>query len=253
MSLALVRNPNSFLEGISSLRGLVFPLAIIGAVLVILVPVPAFLMDLLLAGNITLAVIILMAAISARSPLDLSVFPSLLLATTLIRLVLNVASTRLILSRSAADGTAAAGRMIEQFGEMVAGNRLAIGCVIFAILVLIQFVVITKGASRISEVGARFVLDALPGRQMSIDADLSTGAIDEASARWQREELIRQADFFGALDGAAKFVRGDAVAGLVITMVNIVGGLYIGVVSLGMPFGDAVEIFIDVSRLGSTV
>jgi len=223
--------------------GLLFPAAIIGCILVILVPMPSGLMDVLIGANFLLATLLLIATISVRTPLELSVFPSLLLALTLFRLVLNVASTRLILTRAGMVGTAAAGRMIEQFGNLVTGNRLVVGCVIFAIIAVIQFIVITKGAARISEVAARFVLDSLPGRQMAIDADLSAGVIDESTAQWRRQELIRQADFFGAMDGAAKFVRGDAIAGVIITLVNIVGGLYVGVVEAGMGVGEAADVF----------
>ena len=231
------------LQRLSQFYGLVFPLAIIGSILVIVLPLPPALMDLLLATNITLSIVILMATISVRTPLEMSVFPSLLLGTTLFRLVLNVASTRLILTRAGTSGTAAAGGIIQKFGEMVAGDRVVVGFVIFAIIVVIQFVVITKGATRISEVSARFVLDAMPGRQMAIDADLGSGLIDEATARRQREELIRSSDFFGAMDGASKFVRGDAIAGMVITLVNILGGLYVGMFDLGMPFRQATEVF----------
>jgi flagellar biosynthesis protein FlhA len=231
------------LQRLSESYGLVFPLAIIGAILVIVVPLPPALMDLLLATNITLSVVILMATVSVRTPLEMSVFPSLLLGTTLLRLVLNVASTRLILTRAGTAGTAAAGGIIQKFGELVAGDRVVVGAVIFAIIVVIQFVVITKGATRISEVSARFMLDSLPGRQMAIDADLSAGLVDEATARRQREELVRSADFFGAMDGASKFVRGDAVAGMVITVVNIIGGLYVGTVDSGMSLAHAANVF----------
>jgi flagellar biosynthesis protein FlhA len=231
------------IQGLSQYQGLVLPLAIIGAVLVIVVPLPSPLMDLLLATNLTLSIVILMVTISVRTPLELSVFPSLLLGTTLLRLVLNVASTRLILTRAGTAGTRAAGGIIEKFGELVAGDRVAVGAVIFLIIVVIQFVVITKGATRISEVAARFVLDAMPGRQMAVDADLAAGLIDEATARRQREELVRHADFFGAMDGASKFVRGDAIAGLVITLVNIVGGLYVGVFDSGMTLARAADVF----------
>ncbi len=229
--------------GRGTAAGRLFPAAIIGCILVILVPMPSGLMDVLIAANFLLAALLLIATISVRTPLELSVFPSLLLAVTLFRLVLNVASTRLILTRAGTVGTAAAGRMIEQFGELVTGNRLIVGCVIFAIIAVIQFIVITKGAARVSEVAARFVLDSLPGRQMAIDAELAAGVIDESTARWQRQELIRQADFFGAMDGAAKFVRGDAVAGVIITLVNIIGGLYVGVVESRMSVGEAADLF----------
>lgn len=236
----LARN---LIERLTKHHGLVFPLAIIGAILVIVVPMPPALMDLSLSINITLSIVILMATVSVRTPLEMSVFPSLLLGTTLFRLVLNVASTRLILTRAGSVGTAAAGGVIQKFGELVAGDRLVVGAVIFAIIVVIQFVVITKGATRISEVSARFVLDAMPGRQMAIDADLSAGLIDEATARRQRDELVRGADFFGAMDGASKFVRGDAIAGVVITLVNIIGGLYVGMVESGMSLPRAADVF----------
>ncbi len=231
------------LAQISRHHGLVFPLAIIGAILVIIMPLPPALLDLLLAVNITLSILILMATISVETPLEMSVFPSVLLGTTLLRLVLNVASTRLILTRADTAGTAAAGGIIQKFGELVAGDRVVVGMVIFAIIVVIQFVVITKGATRISEVSARFVLDAMPGRQMAIDADLGAGLIDEATARRSREELSRNADFFGAMDGASKFVRGDAVAGMVITLVNIFGGLYVGVIDAGMSLSHAADVY----------
>src|SRR4029453_11323839 len=212
------------------------PLLITGSVLVILVPLPAPVMDLLLAANITIAVIMLLTTIYVRTPLEFSIFPSMLLATTLGRLVLNVASTRLILTHAGKDGVLAAGGVIRSFGEFVAGDQLVVGLIIFAIIVVIQFVVITKGATRISEVAARFALDGMPGRQMAIDADLNAGIIDEKEAQRRREEITQQADFFGAMDGASKFVRGDAIAGIVITIINIVGGFVIGVAQQGMAF-----------------
>ena len=206
----------------------------ITSVLVILVPLPTPVMDLLLAGNITLAVIILLTTIYVRTPLEFSVFPSLLLATTLGRLVLNVATTRLILTHAETQGMMAAGGVVKSFGEFVAGDKIVVGLIIFIIIVVIQFVVITKGATRISEVAARFALDGMPGRQMAIDADLNAGIIDEREAQRRRLEITQQADFFGAMDGASKFVRGDAIAGIIITLINIVGGLVIGVVEYGM-------------------
>ncbi|MBI5760914.1 MAG: flagellar biosynthesis protein FlhA [Planctomycetales bacterium] len=224
-------------------QGLIFPLLIVASVLVIVVPLPALVMDLLLSANITLAVVILLTTIQVRKPLEFSVFPSLLLGTTLLRLVLNVASTRLILTRGGTDGTEAAGRVIQTFGEFVAGGQVAVGLILFLILVAIQFLVITQGATRISEVAARFVLDALPGRQMSIDADVQAGAITAAEARQRRNELTAQADFHGAMDGASKFVRGDAMAGLVITAINIVGGMYMGLVEYGLSVREAAEVF----------
>ena len=215
----------------------------IASVLVIMVPLPAALMDVLLAGNITIAVIVLLTTIYVRSPLEFSVFPSLLLATTLARLVLNVATTRLILTRAGTDGLDAAGGVVTAFADFVAGDKIVVGCIIFVIIVVIQFVVITKGATRISEVAARFALDGMPGKQMAIDADLNAGIIDEREAQTRRSEITRQADFYGAMDGASKFVRGDAIAGIVITVINIVGGLIIGMAEHGMPLADAASIY----------
>jgi flagellar biosynthesis protein FlhA len=185
----------------------------------------------------------LLTTIYVRTPLEFSVFPSLLLATTLARLVLNVATTRLILTRAPLDGPLAAGHVVRAFGEFVAGNQLVVGLIIFVIIIIIQFVVITKGATRISEVAARFALDGMPGRQMAIDADLNAGSIDEAEAQRRRKEITQQADFFGAMDGASKFVRGDAIAAILITLINIIGGLVIGMVQGGMGFTQAADIF----------
>jgi len=224
-------------------KDLILPIGIIMSILVILMPMPAFLMDVLLAGNVAIAVIVLLTTIYVRTPLEFSIFPSLLLATTLGRLVLNVASTRLILTRAPIDELYAAGGVIKAFGEFVAGDRIVVGIIIFAIIIAIQFLVITKGATRISEVAARFALDGMPGRQMAIDADLNAGVIDEKEAQRRREEITQQADFFGAMDGASKFVRGDAIAGIIITLINIVGGLVIGVFESGMSLGEAARIF----------
>ena len=210
--------------------------------MVILVPLPPGVLDVLLAANITIAVIVLLTTIQVKTPLEFGIFPTLLLATVLGRVVLNIATTRLILSRGATDNAAAAGGVIQSFGEFVAGNQIAVGVVIFAIIVIVQFLVITKGATRISEVAARFTLDGMPGRQMAIDADLNAGIIDAAEAGRRRGELQEQADFYGAMDGASKFVRGDAIAGILITLVNIVGGLAIGL-SAGMSLGEAAETF----------
>ncbi len=232
-----------FLTPFARLRDLIFPIGIITSVLVILVPLPTPMMDLLLAGNITLAVIILLTTIYVRTPLEFSVFPSLLLATTLGRLVLNVATTRLILTHAETQGMMAAGGVVKSFGEFVAGDKIVVGLIIFIIIVVIQFVVITKGAMRISEVAARFALDGMPGRQMAIDADLNAGIIDEREAQRRRLEITQQADFFGAMDGASKFVRGDAIAGIIITVINIVGGLVIGVVDYGMEISEAAALF----------
>ena len=231
------------MQTLSRYRDLVLPLGVIACLVVILVPLPAALMDLFLAANITVGVIVLLTTIQVATPLEFSIFPTLLLATTLSRLVLNVATTRLILTGAETDGMNAAGGVIRSFGEFVAGDRIEVGIIIFVILVLIQFVVITKGASRISEVAARFALDGMPGRQMAIDADVNAGLIDETEARQRREEIRSQADFYGAMDGASKFVRGDAIAGIVITVVNIIGGLYIGVVQAGMSISEAGALF----------
>ncbi len=223
--------------------GYLAPIGLIGAVLALVVPVSPSLLDLLLAGNVAAAVLILLQTVQVRRPLELSVFPALLLTTTLARLVLNVASTRLILTEAPWAGVEAAGGVIATFGEFVAAGSPYVGGVVFAILVAIQFLVITKGATRISEVAARFALDALPGRQAAIDADLAAGLLTAAEARERRQELVRQADFYGAMDGASKFVRGDAVAGLLITAINIVGGLAIGVLGEGMPLAEAVSVY----------
>jgi flagellar biosynthesis protein FlhA len=229
---------------VSRVQDLVFPVAIIASVLVILVPLPPALMDVLQAANITIAVIVLLTTIYVRTPLDFNIFPSLLLATTLARLVLNVATTRLILTRAAADGLHAAGGVINAFAGFVAGDgEIVVGTIIFVIIVVIQFLVITKGATRISEVAARFALDGMPGKQMAIDADLNAGIIDEHEAQRRRADITRQADFFGAMDGASKFVRGDAIAGIVITVINVVGGLIIGVAEHGMSFQKAAALF----------
>lgn len=224
-------------------QDLIFPVGIIGCVIVILVPLPPAILDVLLSANIAVAVVILLTTISIGSPLEFSVFPTMLVATTLARLVLNIATTRLILTRTDSDGLGAAGGVIEAFGEFVAGDRLAVGIILFVIIFLINFIVISKGATRIGEVAARFALDGMPGRQMAVDADLSAGAIDEKEAQRRRDEITRQADFYGAMDGASKFVRGDAIAGIIITFINIIGGLFIGYVYAGMTLLEAAEIF----------
>ena len=205
--------------------------------LVMVVPLPGFLLDLLLATNIAVSLGILLTAFYAERPLDFAIFPGLLLITTLFRLSLNVASTRLILSE------AKAGALIAAFGNFVVAGNFVVGGIVFLVLVLINFIVITKGSGRIAEVGARFTLDALPGKQMAIDADLNAGLIDETEAKQRRVDVTREADFYGAMDGASKFVRGDAIAGLIITGVNIVGGLIIGVTQLGMSMGEAGSTF----------
>lgn len=225
------------------LAGVVLPVTIIGAILVFIVPVPPAVLDLLQSANITLAVLVLLTTLAIRSPTEFSAFPTILLTTTLTRLVLNVATTRLVLTHGGVQGLDAAGGVVRAFGEFVAGDQVVVGAILFAILVVIQFVVITKGATRISEVAARFMLDGLPGRQMAIDADLHAGLIDQHEAHRRREAVYRQADFFGAMDGAGKFVRGDAVAGVIITLVNIGAGLFLGVFRDGMSVGEAVDVF----------
>jgi flagellar biosynthesis protein FlhA len=235
--------PSSASTSWSRLAGVVLPVTIVGAILVFIVPVPPGLLDLLLSANVTLAVLVLLTTLAIRAPQDFSAFPTVLLATTLTRLVLNVATTRLVLTRGGEHGLDAAGEVVRAFGEFVAGDQVVVGVILFVILVVIQFVVITKGATRISEVAARFMLDGLPGRQMAIDADLHAGLIDQHEAHRLREAVYRQADFFGAMDGAGKFVRGDAVAGIVIVAVNITAGLFLGVVNHGMTAAEAVNVF----------
>ncbi len=223
-------------------RGMILPIGATLLIFVLLKPLPTGVLDILLSGNITIAAVVLLTVMYLRSPLEFSSFPSLLLALTLFRLSLNTATTRLILT-NAQEGTAAAGHVIEVFGNFVAAGSLAVGVIIFIILTVIQFVVITKGATRIAEVAARFTLDGMPGKQMAIDADLNAGLIDEAEARRRREEISQEADFYGAMDGASKFVRGDAIAGLIITVVNILGGIYIGMVEHGMEIMECLAVF----------
>lgn len=218
----------------------IMAIAIVGILIIMVIPIPTFLMDSLLSFNITVSVIILLVAMYTLKPLEFSVFPSLLLIATLFRLSLNVASTRLILLYGN-EGTDAAGQVIRAFGSFVVGGNYVVGMVVFLILVIINFVVITKGATRIAEVAARFTLDAMPGKQMSIDADLNAGLITDVEARTRRADIAREADFYGAMDGASKFVRGDAIACIVITLVNIIGGLIIGVLQKGMPISDAAQ------------
>jgi flagellar biosynthesis protein FlhA len=227
-------------------RGLIVPVAFIALLVVILVPMPPAAMDVLICLNISLSVLILLTTISMEQPLDFSVFPSLLLATTLFRLVLNVASTRLVLTADASSpegAMAVAGHVISAFAHFVAGENLFVGVVIFLILVIVQFVVITKGATRIGEVAARFTLDAMPGKQMAIDADLNAGLINEQEAKRRREKIAREADFFGAMDGAGKFVRGDAIAGIIITVVNVIGGFAVGTIDRRWPAGQTAKVF----------
>jgi len=215
---------------------------ILAILVMLLLPMPRMLLDFSLAISISIAVLVLMTALFIKKPLEFSAFPAVLLITTLLRLGLNIASTRLILSRGH-EGTNAAGEVIEAFGAFVMQGNVVIGVIVFSILVIVNFVVITKGSGRIAEVAARFTLDAMPGKQMAIDADLSSGLITEDEARKRRSELEGESNFFGAMDGASKFVRGDAMAGLMITAINLVGGIVIGVVQSGMSFGDAASAY----------
>ncbi|MEE2945391.1 MAG: flagellar biosynthesis protein FlhA [Pseudomonadota bacterium] len=234
-------NSQSLVSGLSSVmanRDVVFALGVVAILGMLFVPLPPILLDFGLAISLSLAVLILMVALWIPTPLDFNSFPTLLLVVTMLRLALNVSSTRLILSQGHT-GTDAAGQVIEGFSRFIVGGDFIIGIVIFSILVIINFIVITKGSTRIAEVAARFSLDAMPGKQMAIDADLGAGMIDENEARERRRVLEEESAFFGAMDGASKFVRGDAVAGLIITVINVVGGILIGVVSYGLTVGQA--------------
>ena len=235
------------LDKLARHRGLIFPVACMALLLVLLVPLPSAVLDLLLVVNITISVILLVTAMYVKSPLEFAVLPSLLLATTMFRLTLNVATTRLILTAGETGGVAAAmgdaGSVIAAFSEFVTRGSMTVGFIIFVIIFIIQFVVITKGSGRISEVAARFTLDAMPGKQMAIDADLNAGIIDEREAKTRREEIAQEADFYGAMDGASKFTRGDAIAGIIITLVNIAGGMYVGLVDRGWELAPTAELF----------
>ena len=221
------------------MRGdLLLAIGVLGILTILVLPLPAFLLDLFLAASITLSVLILMTALFIQSPLEFNSFPTVLLISTMLRLALNLASTRLILENGH-EGTHAAGHVIQAFGDFVMGGNFVIGIIVFAILIIVNFMVITKGSGRIAEVAARFSLDAMPGKQMAIDADLSAGLIDEQEAKRRRKELEDESSFFGAMDGASKFVKGDAIAGLLITFINIIGGILIGVFQMGISFSDA--------------
>lgn len=225
------------------LRGdIALALGILTILVVLILPLPSLVLDLFLAISITLSILILMTALFIQTPLEFSSFPTILLISTMLRLSLNLASTRLILSRGH-EGTDAAGHVIEAFGSFVMGGNFVIGIIVFAILVTVNFVVITKGSGRIAEVAARFHLDSMPGKQMAIDADLSAGLIDEKVAKVRRKELEDESGFFGAMDGASKFVRGDAVAGLLVVFINIIGGIIIGVAQQGLGFGEAARTY----------
>lgn len=211
---------------------------VMGIILMIIIPLPPFLLDILLVVNITLSVLILLMTLFSTNVLQLTIFPTLLLITTLFRLGLNISSTRLIL------GQGYAGNIIESFGSFVVGGNYVLGVIIFLIIIIIQFLVITNGSGRVSEVSARFTLDAMPGKQMSIDAELNAGVIDEKTAKKKRRELQQEADFYGSMDGASKFVKGDAIAGIIITAINIIAGIIIGMLMLGMDIGTAVQTFV---------
>ncbi len=228
---------STILEKLTSRSDIVLAVAVVGIITVLVIPLPTSLLDFALAFNITFSLVVLLTTLYVRHPLDLSVFPGMLLIVTLMRLSLNVASTRLIL------GQAYAGEVINSFGNFVVQGNYVVGFIVFVILVIIQFVVITKGAGRISEVAARFTLDAMPGKQMAIDADLNAGIITDQEARDRRQEIAREADFYGAMDGASKFVRGDAIAGILITLINIIGGFVIGLAINGMSLGDALRTY----------
>jgi flagellar biosynthesis protein FlhA len=227
-------------------RALGVPLLVFLVLAMMVLPLPPFVLDLLFTFNIALALIVLMVAVYTKRPLEFAAFPTVLLLTTLMRLSLNVASTRAVLMNGHT-GADAAGRVIEAFGHFVIGGNFAVGLIVFAILVVINFVVVTKGAGRIAEVAARFTLDAMPGKQMAIDADLNAGIIDEKEAKRRRAEVAEEADFYGAMDGASKFVRGDAIAGILILGINIVGGLAIGMLEHGLPLAQAVNNYVLLS------
>ena len=218
------------------------PLLLLVMLGMVMLPIPPFLLDVLFTFSIALSIVVLLVAIYALRPLDFAVFPTILLAATLLRLALNVASTRVVLLHGQ-DGHDAAGKVIQAFGEVVIGGNYVVGIVVFAILMIINFVVVTKGAGRISEVSARFTLDAMPGKQMAIDADLNAGLIDQAEAKKRRSEVSQEADFYGSMDGASKFVRGDAIAGLLILFINLIGGIAIGMFQHDLAFGDAGRIY----------
>src|SRR5271156_6734096 len=220
----------------------VLAIGIVAILVVLILPMPKWLLDFALAISITFSVLILMVSLFISKPLEFSAFPTVLLISTMLRLSLNLASTRLILSHGH-EGSDAAGHVIEAFGGFVMAGNFIIGIIVFTILVIVNFVVITKGSGRIAEVAARFHLDAMPGKQMAIDADLSAGLIDEKEARRRRKNLEDESSFFGAMDGASKFVRGDAIAGLLVVFINIIGGMIIGIAQQGMPFAEAARTY----------
>ena len=242
MTIAEQTENLSLIPGISKNSDMVTAVAVVAILIFMVIPLPATVLDLLISFNITFALVILLASMYTVSPLELSSFPSILLLITLFRLSLNVASTRIILIHGG-EGALAAGKVINAFGSFVVGGNYLVGIIVFVILVVINFMVITKGAGRIAEVAARFTLDAMPGKQMSIDADLNAGLINEQEARERREEITHEAEYYGAMDGANKFVRGDAIAGIIITLANIIGGLAIGVFQNKMSFASAAQTY----------
>lgn len=223
-------------------RGLGTPLLVLAALGMVVLPMPAFLLDILFTFNIALAMVVLFVAVYTKRPLDFAAFPTVLLVATLLRLALNVASTRVVLLEGH-NGPGAAGHVIEAFGNVVIGGNYVVGLIVFIILMIINFVVVTKGAGRISEVSARFTLDAMPGKQMAIDADLNAGLINQDEAKRRRLDVTSEADFYGSMDGASKFVKGDAVAGILIMFINIIGGLFVGIIQHSLSFGDATTIY----------
>jgi flagellar biosynthesis protein FlhA len=230
------------LSRLQSLPAVGAPFMVLATLAMIILPMPPMLLDMAFSFNIALSLVVLLVTIYTRRPLDFAAFPTVLLIATLLRLALNVASTRVVLLYGH-EGPDAAGQVIDAFGSVVIGGNYAVGLVVFLILMIINFMVVTKGAGRISEVSARFTLDALPGKQMAIDADLNAGLIDQDQARTRRFEVTKEADFYGSMDGASKFVKGDAIAGILILCINVIGGLIIGMVQHGLPFGEAIEIY----------
>lgn len=237
-------NPQDMLSNVKSLAdgNLGVPILLLTLMAMMTLPLPAFLLDVFFSFNIALSIVVLLVAVYSMRPLDFAVFPTILLVATLLRLALNVASTRIVLLEGH-EGGDAAGKVIQAFGEVVIGGNYAVGLVIFLILMIINFAVVTKGAGRISEVSARFTLDAMPGKQMAIDADLNSGLIDQDQARTRREEVASEADFYGSMDGASKFVRGDAIAGILILIINVIGGLAVGMAQHDLEFSNAMEIY----------
>ncbi|MET0267527.1 MAG: flagellar biosynthesis protein FlhA [Duganella sp.] len=242
---ALTNKMPPWLQGLASgasKTSMAAPLFLVMMLAMLILPLPALVLDIFFTFNIALAIVVLLTSLYTVKPLDFMAFPTVLLVSTMLRLSLNVASTRVVLTEGHT-GADAAGKVVEAFGHFLIGGNYTVGIVVFIILTIINFVVVTKGAGRIAEVGARFALDAMPGKQMAIDADLNAGLIGEAAARKRRNEVSQEAEFYGAMDGASKYVRGDAVAGILVTVINVVGGLLVGIIQHGLPFGEAVQIY----------